>query len=96
MVVTGICKDVPMRTTLTLDDDLADRLKRLAAEEGITFKEAVDRSLRAGLEARTEARPYQTRARPLDLRADIDVTKALQVAAALEDEEVVREVLAGR
>jgi hypothetical protein len=85
-----------MRTTLTLDGDLAERLKRLAAEEGITFKEAVNRSLRAGLEVSTEARPYRTRARPLELRPGIDVTKALQVAAAHEDEEVVREVLAGR
>lgn len=85
-----------MRTTLTLDDDLAERLKRLAAEEGITFKEAVNRSLRSGLEVRTEAQPYRTPARPLELRPGIDVTKALQLASVLEDEEIVREVLAGR
>ena len=40
-----------MRTTLTLDDDVAARLKELARRKGISFKEAVNSVLRRGLTA---------------------------------------------
>jgi hypothetical protein len=40
-----------MRTTLTLDDDVSAMLKRLQAERGISFKEAVNQALRQGLYA---------------------------------------------
>jgi predicted transcriptional regulator len=85
-----------MRTTLTLDDDIVDRLKRLAADEGITFKHAVNQALRDGLEARTRPRAHRTQARPLGLRAGVDLTKALLLAEQLEDEEIARELRAGR
>ena len=38
-----------MRTTLTLDDDVSAMLERLQNEQGLTFKEAVNRALRQGL-----------------------------------------------
>lgn len=38
-----------MRTTLTVDDDVAVKLKRLA--KGRSFKDAVNEALRAGLHA---------------------------------------------
>lgn len=38
-----------VRTTLTIDDDLAGLLKRRARELGVPFKEAVNRTIRAGL-----------------------------------------------
>ena len=38
-----------MRTTLTLDDDLAGLLKQRARELGIPFNEAVNRTIRAGI-----------------------------------------------
>ena len=38
-----------MRTTLTLEDDLAGLVERRARELGISFKEAVSRTIRAGL-----------------------------------------------
>jgi hypothetical protein len=38
-----------MRTTLTIDDDLAGVLKRRARELGVPFKEVVNRTIRAGL-----------------------------------------------
>ncbi len=45
-----------MRTTLTLEDDVALRLERLRAATGLSFKEAVNQALRAGLDAQ-EAPP---------------------------------------
>jgi len=38
-----------MRTTLTLDDDLAELLKQRAQALGVPVKEAVNRTIRAGL-----------------------------------------------
>ena len=38
-----------MRTTLTLDDDLAGLLKQRARELGIPFYEAVNRTIRTGI-----------------------------------------------
>jgi hypothetical protein len=38
-----------MRTTLTIDDDVAIRLTELQKNKGITFKEAVNLLLRKGL-----------------------------------------------
>ena len=38
-----------MRTTLTIDEDIAIRLNELQKNKGITFKEAVNSLLRKGL-----------------------------------------------
>jgi hypothetical protein len=85
-----------MRTTVTLDGDVADRIKRVAADEGITFKEALNRALRAGLDARDEPKPFDTAATAMHLRPGIDVRKAHRLADHLEDEEILRELEAGR
>ncbi|MBC5799285.1 MAG: ribbon-helix-helix protein, CopG family [Candidatus Eremiobacteraeota bacterium] len=53
-----------MRTTITLDSDVAARLERAARERGISFKEAVNSALRRGFEAelhREERRPFELR-----------------------------------
>jgi hypothetical protein len=46
-----------VRTTLTLDDDLAGLLKRRARELGIPFREMVNRAIRAGATVRRDAAP---------------------------------------
>lgn len=40
-----------MRTTLTLDDDVADKLKTFVRRKNVSFKEAVNLLLRRGLVA---------------------------------------------
>jgi len=80
-----------MRTTVTLDPDLAAKLRRAAKERGISFKEALNTTLRAGMADRSgNARPYRLPARRLGLRPGIDLDKALDLAAALEDNETIR------
>lgn len=78
-----------MRTTVTLDDDLAVRLDQRRAERGITFKEALNETLRRGLAAEdAPASPGAASAvvtRPLNLgrrlAGDIDsVPEALAIA----------------
>lgn len=79
-----------MRTTLTLDDDLARLLKKTARDRERPFKQVVNEVIRAGLVALEEPparRPY--RLEPSDLggvRPGVDLTKALRLADELEDE----------
>jgi len=75
-----------MRTTVTLDPDVAELLKRLMEERHISFKEAVNETLRLGLGGRGEA--FETPARHLG-RPKVDLDRALALAAALEDEALV-------
>jgi len=80
-----------MRTTVTLDPDVANKIKAVARERGISFKEALNAAVRAGLgERRRAARAFKQRVRPMGLRTGFNLDKALQLAGALEDEEIVR------
>lgn len=82
-----------MRTTVTLDADLAIRLRDLARQRRMSFKAAINTTLRAGLESETDrGRPYREKARELGVQPGIDLTKALQLAAALEDEQTIHEL----
>ncbi len=82
-----------MRTTVTLDPDLAARLKALARERDISFKSAINSAIRAGLGAEgAPRRPYREVTRDMRRRPGVDLTKALQLATMLEDEEIVREL----
>jgi hypothetical protein len=58
-----------MRTTLTLDDDVAALLQRFQRERKVSLKEAVNSALRAGLVEVTKAPEPQPpfRTAPLDL-----------------------------
>lgn len=87
-----------MRTTVTLDDDLAEVLKRRARERDVPFKRVLNETIRAGLTAGTPAggAPYRMKPRNLGVRPGIDLTKALELAATLEDDEVFREIERGR
>ena len=59
-----------MRTTVTLDDDLAIRLERHRAQHGESFKQALNEVVRAGLaklEDGADTVPEARRTRPLPL-----------------------------
>ena len=76
---------------MTLDADVAAKLKTLARERGISFKQALNEAVRAGLSAGGRAsRPFQPYTQPMGLRPGLQIDKALQLAAALEDEELIR------
>ena len=82
-----------MRTTVTLDADVAARLREMARRRGISFKEALNTSVRLGLSgAAGERRPYRVPTRPLGLRAGIDLDRALRIAGDLEDAELARKL----
>ena len=80
-----------MRTTVPLDPDIAARLKAVARERGISFKQALNSAVRVGLGGeRRRARAFKQYAQPMGLRPGFNLDKALQLAGAFEDEEIVR------
>ena len=84
-----------MRTTLTLDDQLANDLKQAAHDSGKSFKQVVNETLRAGLtlKQRPAAKPYRLKPAALGaLRPGIDLDKALHHADELEDEALMRKL----
>lgn len=81
-----------MRTTVTLEPDVADRLRQLAQEQGLSFKEVLNRALRDGLGGVTDRSPFQQRTASLGLREGIDLDRAGRLADELEDAERVRKL----
>jgi len=81
-----------MRTTVRIDDDLLAELKERARSEGVSLGELMSRLLRVGLAAK-ERRRRPVRLRTVDMGAPrLDLDRALQVADALEDEEILRKL----
>jgi hypothetical protein len=82
-----------LRTTVTLEPDVDKALRDLMRERGISFKEALNTALRAGLMAsRQTTTPYRTPSRQLVLRPGIDLDKALTLSSQLEDLEILRKL----
>jgi len=83
-----------MRTTLTLDDDLAGILRRKAAEQGLSFKEVINATLRSGLTNQMQSvsdKPAPTViARDFGFKTGIDLDRLNQLADELEAEEFAR------
>lgn len=81
-----------MRTTLTLDDDLAGVLAKRARELGMSFKEVVNRTIRAGLadtiQPKSEAVP-RTIPHSFGFNPGVDLDKLNQLADEMEAEAVV-------
>lgn len=75
-----------MRTTITLDPDVAALLDRTMQERGIGFKKAVNDALRAGLAREHE--PFHQRTASMG-DPSVDLEKALTIAGELEDEAVI-------
>jgi hypothetical protein len=85
-----------MRTTIRIDDELLQRLKEQTRKENISLTRLLDRTLRAGMQA--WGKPGRPRRRHREQTHAMGVPrmkldKALALAAALEDEEIVREML---
>jgi Arc/MetJ family transcription regulator len=60
-----------MRTTISLDEDVAAAVKELRRTEGIGVSEAVNRLVRAGLTRPSRRRPYRQRSADIGIRVDI-------------------------
>jgi hypothetical protein len=79
-----------MRTTLTLDPDVAAKAKKGAAKLGKSFKEVVNAALRIGLDQvlkPPDAKPYRTKPRPLGLRRGFSYDNIGELLARVEGED---------
>jgi len=77
-----------MRTTLTLEDSVATRLKRLANSRHSSFKEVVNQALKRGIAEMTvppTPTAYRTSARHLGAFRGIDSSKLGQIDDAAAD-----------
>ena len=81
-----------MRTTLTIDDDLAGILRRRSRELDKPFKEVVNIALRKGLSENLEARKHSVVVRPHDFGScrGVDMDRLNQLVDEVEVEDYLR------
>lgn len=89
-----------MRTTLTLDEDVAKQLRERVRRSGGTFKEVVNATLRRGL--RGGEKPalslprFEVKAKACGFRAGVDILRLNQLNDELEVEDFQHELAAAR
>jgi predicted transcriptional regulator len=79
-----------MRTTLTLDEDVAQRTKKLATKLKKSFKVVLNEALRKGLEQiekPQKRRKYQTIPHEMGLREGLNLDNIQELLAQVEGEE---------
>ena len=90
--------DVQVRTTLTLDPDVAEKLKRLAHQRRATFKETVNDVLRRGLSSQP-SRASRKKFEVVPLRSafapGVDPLRLNQLADELEVRDFLEEMRKG-
>ncbi len=84
-----------MRTTLTLENDLAEKLKGLAHQRHISFKQIVNDTLRSGLAVDRKPakarRPFRVKPSHCGFRPGVDLGKLNQIVDEIEAEDFRRE-----
>jgi hypothetical protein len=79
-----------VRTTLTLDDDVAAKLKAESHKTGRPFRDMVNACLRAGLSVRkqsTATPAFRVKARDMGMRPGINIDKVSALLDELEGPE---------
>ena len=78
-----------MRTTLTLDPDIAAKARKGAAKLGKPFKEVINAALRIGLDQvlnPSKTKRYRTTPRPMGLREGLSYDNIGELLARAEGE----------
>lgn len=84
-----------MRTTITLEPDVAALVERTMRERGLSFKQTVNDAIRAGLSGENSRRRFRQRTFAMG-EPRVDLTKALELAGQLEDTEIARKLRLGK
>jgi hypothetical protein len=83
-----------VRTTVTLEPDVEAFINQAMRDRGLTFKDAVNAAIRAGMtpqgQAKTPPFPTYDLGQPL-----VDITKAVRLAGELEDHELAARLTRG-
>ncbi len=83
-----------MRTTVTLDSDVEALLRAAMRERGMSFKEALNLAIRTGFGPGSTRRPrkYRLQTFRMGFHPEINLHKAIALAAAMEDQEIARKL----
>jgi len=83
-----------MRSTVRIEDDLMEELRRRAQREKSSLTRTLNRALRAGLRAPSRSKARRTyREKPVAMGTpSVGLDKALALAGQMEDQEVLREL----
>jgi hypothetical protein len=84
-----------MRTTVTLDPDVAIKLKKRMDDQNLTFKETINQTLRSGLKAAVHEKkraPFKVIPHSFGFKPGIDLNRLNQLVDELEAEEYVRKM----
>lgn len=76
-----------MRTTLTLDPDNAERLRKLAHRSRLPFKRVLNDALRLGLRGESMGEPeapFRVKPTPMRLKAGVDPMRLSQFESELD------------
>ncbi|HOE11079.1 MAG TPA: DUF2191 domain-containing protein [bacterium] len=79
-----------MRTTLTIDDDVLDEARALAAKINAPFRRVVNEALRVGLQAvenPPRSRPYRSRPHKMGLKPGMNLDNIQELLAQVEGED---------
>ena len=88
-----------MRTTVRIEEDLLCKLKQQAHREGTSLTKVMNRVLLAGLDtihrSTNKVRPFRQQTHDMGVPR-VDLTKALALAASMEDEEIIKKMSLGK
>jgi hypothetical protein len=82
-----------VRTTVTLDPDTEQIVRRRMRERGVSFKVALNDVIRSGA-AGSASVPFRTETADLG-ESRVNLDRALQLVADLEDDELIRRMRSG-
>jgi len=83
-----------VRTTVTLDPDTEALVRKRMNERGVGFKTALNDLVRESVQSAAARVPFRTVTKAMG-KPRINLDKALQIAAELEDEELIRKMRRG-
>lgn len=80
-----------VRTTVTLDPDTEQIIRRRMRERGMTFKEALNDAIRS---ATARPTPFRTETAAMG-EPSVNLDRALQIVGDIEDDDLIRKMRSG-
>ena len=74
-----------MRITVNVDPDVVEQVSAIARAENMSFSAALNKVVRAGMQAERLNQPFRVKPKPTGLRPGVDLTHAIRLASDLED-----------
>lgn len=74
-----------MRTTLTIEEDVAQKLKAEMRKTGASLKTVVNQTLRKGIEGGAPRKRFKVKGRPMGLRRGVNYSKTSEMLDWLDN-----------